>query len=294
MIILNLIRGMFMAFADSVPGVSGGTIAFIMGFYNEFITSINTLVASSSRTHKKKALVFLMKIGLGWIVGMVISIFLISAVFEHHIYAISSLFVGFILFSIPVVLKQEKHHLKNEFSHFIYLVIGILLVTLITYFNPVASNSIQNINIRQLSPSLAFYIFCVGAIAISAMILPGISGSTLLLIFGLYTPIINGLKHTMLLDFSYLPMLIIFGMGILFGVITVIRILNHLLKSRRSELIYFILGLMLGSLYAVFMGPTTLDRPLSPMDFRSFNFIFFLIGGLIILLLDSISSPCKS
>ncbi|WP_070000674.1 DUF368 domain-containing protein [Cellulosilyticum sp. I15G10I2] len=294
MIILNLIRGMFMAFADSVPGVSGGTVAFVMGFYNEFISSISILASGASFQTKKKALTFLMKIGLGWGIGMITSILFISSVFERQIYDISSLFVGFILFSIPIVLKEEKKNLKSNYNHLIYLLIGMILVSLITYFNPVSNGAIKNISINQLSPSLAAYIFIAGAVAISAMILPGISGSTLLLIFGLYTPIITAAKHVILFNFAYLPILIVFGLGILFGVITFVRLLNHLLKTKRSQLIYFILGLMIGSLYAVFMGPTTLDKPLASMSFETFNFMFFLVGGLIILLLDSLRYFVKS
>lgn len=294
MIILNLIRGMFMAFADSVPGVSGGTVAFVMGFYNEFISSINNLVSKKSLQEKKTALQFLIKIGVGWIIGMVTSVMFIASVFEHHIYDISSLFVGFILFSIPVVLKEEKQYLKNSYNHLIYLILGMVLVSLVTYFNPVSNGAIRHITIHTLSLSIMLYIFIAGAIAISAMILPGISGSTLLLIFGLYTPIITAFKHVILLNFNYLPILIIFGLGIVFGVITVVRLINALLKTNRSQLMYFILGLMIGSLYAVFMGPTTLNVPMPSMSFKTFNFLFFLIGGLIILLLDSLKFFMKS
>ncbi len=293
MIILNLIRGMFMAFADSVPGVSGGTIAFVMGFYNEFIDSINTLTSASPIQNKKKALTFLMKIGLGWLIGIVTSILFISSVFERQIYDISSLFVGFILFSIPIVLKEEKNNLKDNTNHLIFLIIGIVLVSLITYFNPVSNGAAANISIVRFSPALALYVFAAGAIAVSAMILPGISGSTLLLIFGLYTPIITAARHVILMDFAYLPILVVFAAGILFGVVTFVRLLSHLLTSKRSQLVYFIIGLMIGSLYAVFMGPTTLDEPVAPMSLDNFNFMFFLIGCSIILILDSLKAFLK-
>jgi len=75
---------------------------------------------------------------------------------------------------------------------------------------------------HTLSPTLALYLFFAGAIAISAMVLPGISGSTLLLIFGLYTPIINATKNVILFNFTYLPILIVFGLGVLFGALTIL------------------------------------------------------------------------
>lgn len=289
MVILNIIRGMFMAFADSVPGVSGGTVAFVMGFYNKFIDSINGLVTrSSSKTEKKDALIFLIKIGIGWALGMVLSVLFIASIFEKHIYNISSLFLGFILFSIPLIYKEEKETIKGNYGHLIYLFIGIIVVAFITYFNPVSGNSGTGIVLTQFSIPLAFYVLVCGMIAISAMVLPGISGSTLLLIFGLYGAIIESIKNVLYFDFSALPMLIVFGIGVLLGIVSVVRVISKALKTKRSQIIYLIFGLMIGSLYAVIMGPTTLEVPQVPMTFQSFNLVFFLIGGLVIFALDSL------
>ena len=85
-------------------------------------------------------------------------------------------------------------------------------------------------------------------IAISAMVLPGISGSTLLLIFGLYTGIIGAVKEVLTFNFSYLPILIIFGLGVLTGIATTIKVIKFVLKKYRSQTVYLILGLMIGSL----------------------------------------------
>ena len=123
-------------------------------------------------------------------------------------------------------------------------------------------------------------------IAISAMVLPGISGSTLLLIFGLYTGIISAIKEVLSLNFSYLPVLIIFGLGVIVGILSTIKIIKFLLNKYRSAMIYLILGLMLGSIYAVFMGPTTLEVPKPAMNLSSFSWIFFIIGGVVIIVLE--------
>ena len=123
-------------------------------------------------------------------------------------------------------------------------------------------------------------------IAISAMVLPGISGSTLLLIFGLYTGIINSIHEVLSFNFSYLPVLIIFGVGVIVGILSTIRLIKFLLLKYRSAMIYFILGLMIGSICAVFMGPTTLEVPQPAMNLSSFNWIFFIIGGALIILLE--------
>ena len=275
-----------MALADSVPGVSGGTVAFVLGFYDKFINSLNALTSKNKDMSRKEALTFLAKIGIGWACGFILSVLFLSSLFEEYIYQISSLFSGFILFSIPLIIKEEKSSIKGHYGNIIFSIIGVIVVGAITYFNPITSGSGLNISFDNLSVGLMLYVFVAGVIAISAMVLPGISGSTLLLIFGLYVPIINSIKQVLTFNFGYLPILIIFGLGVILGVISVVRLLRALLLKYRSKIIYFILGLMLGSLYAVFMGPTTLDVPKAAMDISSFSIVFFLIGGLLIFGLD--------
>lgn len=293
MIILNIIRGMFMAFADSVPGVSGGTIAFVMGFYSKFIDSINTLTSRTSLETKKDALIFLFKIGIGWIMGFILSVLFIASVFESHIYEISSLFIGFIIFSIPLIYKEEKETISGHAHHILYAILGLVVVVLITYFNPTSQTQGISLSLDTFSFGMALYVFIAGAIAISAMVLPGISGSTLLLIFGLYAPIISSIKEILTFNFTPLPLIFCFGIGVIVGILSVVRLISKLLKTRRSELIYLIFGLMVGSLYAVIMGPTTLDTPHAPLTFQSFSLIFFLIGGLVILGLEKLKLLCS-
>lgn len=275
-----------MALADSVPGVSGGTIAFILGFYDDFIGSLNSLISKNSTADKKKSLIFLMKLGIGWIVGMVLSVLILSSIFDAHIYSISSLFTGFIIVAIPLIMKQEKDSLIGKYKNIIFTIIGALIVALITYFNPSGSNGGLNLSLESLNFGVGIFVFVAGMIAISAMVLPGISGSTLLLIFGLYTGIISSIKEVLSLNFSYLPVLIIFGLGVIVGILSTIKIIKFLLSKYRSAMIYLILGLMLGSIYAVFMGPTTLEVPQPAMNLSNFSWIFFIIGGSLIILLE--------
>lgn len=288
--ILNFIRGIFMAMADSVPGVSGGTIAFILGFYDEFISSLDTLTSNKSKKEKKKAISFLFKIGIGWIFGFILSILFISSIFESQIYKISSLFIGFIIFSLPIIYIEEKKSIINKYKNIIWAIVGLALVVLITYFNPVSSSGDATISFSNPNIGLYIYVFIVGIIAISAMVLPGISGSTLLLIFGLYVPIISAIKEILHFNFSYLPIVFVFGIGVVVGILSTIKLIKKLLITKRSQLIYFILGLMLGSVYAVFMGPTTLEVAKPAMNFSTFNIIFFLIGGGIIFFLQKLKS----
>ncbi len=284
--IVNFFNGFAMAAADSVPGVSGGTIAFLLGFYDKFINSLNGII-SKDKKERKDALNFLIKLGIGWVFGMIICVLILTKVFESNIYKISSLFMGFILFSIPIIIKEEKDVLKGKYVNFIFLIIGALLVFLISYYN---SSSITTVNINKLNVGSAIYTFLVGMIAINAMILPGISGSTLLLIFGLYLPIINGIKDLLHFNFSPLFGLIIFGLGVLTGIFSTIKLLKQALVKFRSQTVYTIIGLMIGSVYSIIMGPTTLDVPVDAINFGNFSILFFIIGGVVVLGLQKLKS----
>lgn len=275
-----------MALADSVPGVSGGTVAFILGFYDKFIGSIRDLLSvKTTKEEKKEALIFLIKIGIGWVVGFLLAVLFISSVFEKHIYNISSLFVGFIIFAIPIIIKEEKDSLKGKYKNLLFLIIGIVIVVLISVLKPTTS-SITDLAWNKINIGSCIFVFVVGMIAISAMVLPGISGSTLLLIFGLYAPIIDAIKQVMHLKLEYLPILVVFALGVVTGMISVVKFINYSLKRFRSQTIYMVLGLMIGSLYSVFLGPTTLKTPLDAMNIHTFSIIFFIIGGALIIGLE--------
>lgn len=276
--IVNMVQGFCMALADSVPGISGGTVAFILGFYEKFINSINAFVTKGE--DKKKAFSFLFKLGIGWAIGMALAAIVLSKLFEDHIYSVSSLFIGFIVFAIPIIIKEEKDTLKGKYGYLIYSLIGIAIVSLITYFNPTGGGS--NVDLTNLNPLLCLYVFMAGVIAISAMVVPGISGSTLLLIFGLYVPIITSISEVLHFNFDSLPILIVFGFGVITGLLLVVKLIKKALDKYRAETIYMVLGLMVGSIYAIIMGPTSLSVPKEAMSFGTFSILFFIFGGIIV------------
>ena len=279
-----------MALADSVPGVSGGTIAFILGFYDDFVNSLNSVI-SGSKSDRIRAFKFLSKIGIGWMVGFILSVLFITSIFEKNIYEINSLFLGFIIASIPLIVKSEKKTLKSNKKHIIFLLFGIIIVGAMTYFNPVTSSgSGFSIKLENLSFLFIGYIFVSGMVAISAMVLPGISGSTILLIFGLYTPILNAIKMVLKLNFEYLPGIIIFGCGVLVGVLVTVRGVRSLLRKYRVQTMYCIIGLMIGSIYAVIMGPESLEVPMPPLSIDTFSIVFFIIGCTLVPALEKVKS----
>ena len=203
--------------------------------------------------------------------------------------------MGFIIASIPLIVKSERETLKINKRNLAWLLIGMIVVLIITYINPVTSSG-SGLSIRLENLNLLFisYIFICGMIAISAMVLPGISGSTMLLIFGLYTPILNSIKQILKFKFEYLPGIIIFGFGVLFGLFAAVRIVRYLLKKFRGETMYCIIGLMIGSIYAVIMSPKSLEVPMPPLSIDTFKFVFFAIGCILVPALEKVKSTLKS
>ena len=294
--IMRFIQGFCMALADSVPGVSGGTIAFLLGFYDDFIGSLNDIV-SKDKNKRKNAMIFLIKIGIGWVVGMVLAILFITAVFESNIYQISSLFIGFIIFAIPIIIMEEKKCLKGKYLNCIFILIGAPFVAGITYFSnsSILSEGV-NLAFGELNIGLCVLLLVAGMVAISAMVLPGISGSTILMIFGVYLPVITAIKDILHLKFEYIPAVAIFGIGVIIGALLVVRLIKKMLEKFRSQTVYFIIGMMLGSLYSIAMGPTTLKdsegvlKGLKMLSFDTFSVVFFVIGGVIIFGLQALKS----
>lgn len=287
-LLVTMVQGACMALADSVPGVSGGTIAFILGFYDRFISSLDTLIRGSIQ-EKKVAAIYLCKLAAGWVIGFGCSVLVLGAVFETYIYQLSSLFMGMTLFAILVVLMEEHKNLSNKYRYLIFIGIGVVFVSLITYLHQ-AVGATNSYNIGDFSVFTFIYVFVAAMIAVSAMVLPGISGSTLLLVFGLYIPIINALKEFLHFNFAYFPILLVLGLGIITGIFATIRLVKIGMEKYRCQMIHLILGLMLGSLYAIVMGPTTLDNPQPALTLQSFHILYFILGGAIVVSLTLIKT----
>ena len=274
------IGGFCMALADSVPGVSGGTIAFILGFYDQFIGSIDRLVFGRM-SEKRKAAGYLVKLGIGWILGMGLAVIILSALFESQIYVVSSLFIGFIAGSIPLIFKEEKESFRQVTKGIWFGILGAAVVIGIAWLNgQVGTTSME---LDQFSLGLGMKLFFIGMIAISAMFLPGISGSTLLLIFGAYIPVITAIRSLLGLQFSYFPALVFFGLGVLAGAATVVKGIRICLERFRPQAVYAILGMMVGSFYAIIQGPTTLTVPKPAMTFSTFHIVAGGVGLALVL-----------
>ena len=178
-------------------------------------------------------------------------------------------------------MKEEKESMKEVSKGILFCLIGIMLVVGITWANGSVSGALMDLG--EFSIGAAIKLFFIGMIAISAMFLPGISGSTLLLIFGAYIPVITAVKGILSLDFSYVPCMLFFGCGVLTGTVTVVKAIKVCLENYRTQTVYMILGMMIGSFYAIIMGPTTLEVPQGALNPGSFQIVSAAIGVALVL-----------
>ena len=281
---LSAFHGLCMALADSVPGVSGGTIAFILGFYDDLLRALHGLFGREASA-RRQSLRALLRFGIGWGVGMAACILALAELFELHVYFMCSLFLGLSAAAFPLVVHAERDALRNTARYVPLALLGAALVVGLTLLREDAAVSLR-VDFSELRVWPLLYLFVSGAIAVSAMILPGISGSTLLLIAGVYLPAMHALRQLLRLDFSGLPGILALGLGVAAGAALSVRAIRAALRRFRSQMVWLILGLMAGSLYAIAMGPAGLQTPLPPVSLQTFSLPGFLAGAAVLLLLE--------
>ena len=237
------LKGMAMGMAEVVPGVSGGTIAFITGIYETLINTIKSFDAEAIKLLFRGQLRdlwqhvngrFILFLLAGMVGGVVIGVLVISNLMETQPEILWAFFFGLILASAWYVAKQVK---QWNASIILLLILGAAFAFWITQITPAEAS---------INP---LYVFICGMIAISALILPGISGSFIMLLMGMYTVIIPLVKQLIKeQDFAVLGTLSIFGAGCIVGLITFSRVLSWMFKHYEGQTLGLLTGFMVGSL----------------------------------------------
>ncbi len=273
---ITAFHGFCMAVADSVPGISGGTVAFIMGFYEKLVGSIGALLKNGGG-ERKPAFLYLCVFCSGWLPGMVLCILVLSRIFSTHIYALSSAFIGLSLAAFFCILNEEKSVLKNNLRYCVFAFAGAFLVVALTMLkNFFPENSAVDFSALNFWQYL--FVFVSGVAAVTAMILPGISGSTVLLICGIYVPAVNAFKEVMAGNFEFAGGCACLVLGLVAGLFSAARGISILLKKFRPQMIFLVAGLVLGSLYAIAYGPSSLKVPQPPLSISTFSVPAFFAG----------------
>ena len=240
-------KGVAMGAADIVPGVSGGTIALITGIYEELIESIKNINLRLFKTLFTKGFKtfwhdlngnFLLTLALGIMSSILLLAQFISYLLFNHEFKIWGFFFGLIL-SSGILIYREVNNISS--SSLTYLFLGILIASIISISGPTTT------------PNNYFFIFLTGSIAICAMILPGISGSFILLLLSKYEFIINSIK-----DFKF-DVLIVFALGCIFGLLLFSRFLSYLFLNYKDYVLSLLSGFLFGSLLKVWPFKTIIE-----------------------------------
>ena len=269
--------GILMGIADAIPGISGGTIALLLGIYEELIGSISNFNINLFQNLKKKGIKycwnkingnFLLSLISGVLLSLVSFVKIFSILIQEYPLFIWSFFLGLILATLFVINRNIK---KWDIVNFILIFIFAFLTILLSIMNPSIS---QNINL--------FYILICGIIASSAMILPGISGSLILVILGVYTLIINALNN---LEYN---IILVFLIGCLIGIINFSKIIKWLFHNYRDYTFSIMLGLVIGSIYTVWPWRKSFTDDVTN-EYMFFSVIITIIGFAVIYTIEKIS-----
>ncbi|RIN30907.1 DUF368 domain-containing protein [Staphylococcus succinus] len=248
----NLWRGFAMGTSDLVPGVSGGTIALLLGIYNDFIRSISGIFSKRFW----ESLKFLIPIALGMLIAIGSLSKLINFLLNTHPIPTLLFFVGLILGIIPYLLKTSRFKQTFTAKHYMLVVLGMIIIVVITLLNNGNKHAGETLT---FSTSLFIKYFIAGVCASSAMLLPGISGSFMLLVFGAYGTIMYAISEFLSFNFNAIPILLTVGLGIIAGFLLSSKAIQYLLNYHSSLTYALIIGFVVGSLYAVFPGlPTSI------------------------------------
>ncbi|MGY0413866.1 DUF368 domain-containing protein [Staphylococcus sp. mip270_02] len=243
----NLWKGFAMGTTDLVPGVSGGTIALLLGIYDDFIRSISGIFSKRFW----ESLKFLIPIGLGMVIAIGVLSKLINYLLSTHTVPTMFFFVGLIGGIIPYLLKTSNFKQTFSIQHYILLLLGIIIIVVITLLNNGDKHAGETLT---LNSSLMIKYFIAGMCASSAMLLPGISGSFMLLVFGVYGTVMFAISEFMSLNFAAIPVLLTVGFGIICGFLFSSKLIQYLLSYYTFLTYALIIGFVVGSLYAVFPG----------------------------------------
>ncbi|BAC12548.1 hypothetical conserved protein [Oceanobacillus iheyensis HTE831] len=261
----NIYRGLAMGATDVVPGISGGTIAVLLGIYDQLIQSLNGLFSKDWKKH----LGFLIPLGIGIVAAIFLLASVIEWLFEHHPQQTQFFFLGLILGVLPYLF--HKANAKTDFTakHYVYLVIGFIVVSIMAFFNPTEGQAIEN-----MTPATYLLLFVSGFIGSSAMIIPGISGSFMLLLLGVYTTVISAISNL------YFDIIIVTGLGIAIGFIVMSKIIAYFLRNHYTSTYAVIIGLVIGAVVVVYPGFSdgVLGLIISVITFGLGLFVAYILG----------------
>lgn len=235
----NFLKGLVIGVSNVLPGVSGGTIALLLGIYDRLIFAINHLFSKKW----KDQLPFLLSVGAGLVVATFLFANVIDWLFEQYPQQIQFAFIGLIIGSLPLLLKQSGLKQTINGKYVFLLIFSVIIAASLKFFSPAEATIIT-----EMTPGTYLFLLFAGFIASSSMILPGISGSLMLLLIGAYGTIIRAVTVLQI------DILIVTAIGIGLGVVVMSKVISYFLKQYPVATYAMIIGFVIGSLSVIFPG----------------------------------------
>lgn len=254
--LMDVIKGTLIGIANIIPGVSGGTMAVSLGIYDKLISSVSGIFKDW-----KKSLLTLLPIILGCGIGIVAFTYAVEYLLSRHTFVTCMAFVGLILGGIPVLTASLKKELARGFSKIGFSgILAFAILFCVAVFLPMLNADDEVLKTFAVTPGTMAALFLVGVIASATMVVPGVSGSLVMMILGYYYGIINTIKSFLdalkVFDMAGLAsgfaLLVPFGIGVLLGIFLIAKLITFLFEKFGVQTYCAILGLIIASPFAIF------------------------------------------
>lgn len=237
------LKGLVLGISFILPGISGGVLAISFGIYDKLINAISHFFDNIKENIK-----FLFILGSGMIISVGFSVLLLDRLFEKFPVVATLLFLGLILGGFPGLLDKVKG--KFSVSNFLLLSLGIISILILTTLSSSSSVIINNSIIQNIK------LFFVGFLSAATIVIPGISGSFLLMAIGYYKPLLSIISEILRFHnlFENILIMIPFGLGIIIGGFIIVKIIEFFLKKYEIKTYYFIIGIVISSVIEVIIN----------------------------------------
>lgn len=268
--LILMIKGFILGIANIIPGVSGGTLAITLGIYEELINTISHIFSNL-----KKNLAFIIPIGVGGVLSILLLSKLLNYTLENYPVPTTLFFVGLIVGGVPLIYKKVANEKKSK-GNIIAFIITFLLIIFLTF----TKNGLGDVSLNEINIGMTFILFLVGVITAATMVVPGISGSFVLMLLGFYKPILNTVSSITNLELlsNNMSILIPFGIGVLIGIILIAKLIEFLLKKYEIITYYAILGFIISSILVLIIG--VFDNKFGVIELI-IGLVLFIVGNIV-------------
>ena len=276
----NIIKGVMIGIANIIPGVSGGTMAVSLGIYDRLIGAVSGLFKEF-----KKSIAFLIPIIIGCGIGIVGFTYAIEYLLDKHTFVTCMAFVGLILGGLPAIISSMKSKMTSG-GIGVFGILAFVIAFVISGGMPLLKESKDALTVIAVTPVNMVILFILGVVASATMVIPGVSGSMMLMIFGYYYAIINMIKTFLdnLRAFDLMGMkdgillLAPFGIGVILGIFLIAKLITFLFEKYGVQTFCAILGLVISSPIAIFIN-TGLVSKLGSLSIWEILFGIVLMGA---------------